>query len=85
MWYILAVPETGSFFKKIPGLTTGRQPSRLMGIHFAIAEASVAEDGNISCTAFKSISNLNFARKPYSTGAPSLLLLSIQLKLVFSL
>jgi hypothetical protein len=85
MWYIQPHPKQALFLKKTPGLFTGRQLSRLMGIHFTKAEVSGAGDGNTSCTAFKSISNLIFALKPYSTGTPSFLLLSIKLKLVFSL
>jgi len=61
------------------------EPSLLMGIHFAMVEASVAGDDNISCAAFKSIRDLSSALKSFSTDAFSLLLLTMRLKLVLSL
>ena len=61
------------------------KPSLSMGIHFAMAEASVAGDNNSSCAAFKSIRNLSSALKSFSTDAFSLLLLTKRLKLVLSL
>jgi len=56
-----------------------------MIIYFVIAKSSVARDGNTSSSAFKSLRHSRFAGKPFLTIALSLLMMTVQLELVFSL